>query len=197
MPLMAGGTRRPNAGMIVTTIPQDASAARARTGKIHPDCAAALGRLPIGLAVADKSKRKAQTACKPGSVPPCGFSSHSSATRIAARLVRHTRDAGRRRPKCIPYSVLLLAGFTMRAASPKPRWALTPPFHPYPGSGPGRFAFCGTFPRLAPGGRYPPPCLRGARTFLQQASLPATAQPSGALAIEDFARNGESLPRRR
>ena len=43
----------------------------------------------------------------------------------------------------------------------------------------GRSTLCGTFPRLAPGGRYPPPCLHGARTFLQQASLPATAQPSG------------------
>ena len=30
-----------------------------------------------------------------------------------------------------PYSVLLQAGFTMRALSPAPRWALTPPFHPY------------------------------------------------------------------
>src|SRR5438874_7636698 len=26
--------------------------------------------------------------------------------------------------------------------------------------------FCGTFPRVAPAGRYPAPCLRGARTFL-------------------------------
>ena len=30
----------------------------------------------------------------------------------------------------------------------------------------GRFAFCGTFPRVAPAGRYPAPCFRGARTFL-------------------------------
>ncbi len=29
-----------------------------------------------------------------------------------------------------------------------------------------RFAFCGTFPRVAPAGCYPAPCLRGARTFL-------------------------------
>ena len=26
--------------------------------------------------------------------------------------------------------------------------------------------FCGTFPGVAPGGRYPPPCPAGARTFL-------------------------------
>ncbi len=37
-----------------------------------------------------------------------------------------------------------------------------------------RFAFCGAVPRVSrlaagsPGGRYPPPCIRGARTFLQQ-----------------------------
>ncbi len=36
-----------------------------------------------------------------------------------------------------------------------------------------RFAFCGALPRvgglstISPGGRYPPPCHRGARTFLQ------------------------------
>jgi len=29
-----------------------------------------------------------------------------------------------------------------------------------------RFAFCGTFPGVAPAGRYPAPCSRGARTFL-------------------------------
>ena len=30
----------------------------------------------------------------------------------------------------------------------------------------GRFDFCGAFPEVALGGRYPPPFLRGARTFL-------------------------------
>jgi len=30
----------------------------------------------------------------------------------------------------------------------------------------GRFAFCGTVPGVAPAGRYPAPCFRGARTFL-------------------------------
>ena len=41
-----------------------------------------------------------------------------------------------------------------------------------------RFAFCGAIPGVAPGGRYPPPCRRGARTFLERASAPATARPS-------------------
>jgi hypothetical protein len=30
----------------------------------------------------------------------------------------------------------------------------------------GRSAFCGTFPRVTPAGRYPAPCFHGARTFL-------------------------------
>ena len=31
-----------------------------------------------------------------------------------------------------------------------------------------RSTLCGTFPQLALGGRYPPPFLHGARTFLQR-----------------------------
>src|SRR5271156_7218083 len=40
------------------------------------------------------------------------------------------------------YLVLLRVGFGMRARSLARRWALTPPFHPYPY---GRFVFCATF----------------------------------------------------
>ena len=107
--------------------------------------------------------------------------SHSSGSPVARTLTRHTRGAGWKRPMRTPYSVLLQAGFTMPGLLPAPRWALTPPFHPYSGQGPKRSALCGTFPRLAPGGHYPPPCLHGARTFLQQqvTPLPATARPSG------------------
>ena len=42
-----------------------------------------------------------------------------------------------------------------------------------------RFAFCGTIPRLSPGGRYPPPCFHGARTFLHSGRTgTAAARPS-------------------
>jgi len=51
------------------------------------------------------------------------------------------------------YLVLLPVGFTMPALLPAPRWALTPPFHPYPESDSGRFAFCGTFPEVTLAGR--------------------------------------------
>ncbi|UUP16149.1 hypothetical protein NTH_00591 [Nitratireductor thuwali] len=47
----------------------------------------------------------------------------------------------------------------------------------------GRFAFCGTFPGVAPAGCYPAPCFRGARTFLTHrlsALERAAARPAGA-----------------
>ena len=45
-----------------------------------------------------------------------------------------------------------------------------------------RFAFCGTFPGVAPAGRYPAPCFRGARTFLPPLAerRRAAIRPSGA-----------------
>lgn len=41
-----------------------------------------------------------------------------------------------------------------------------PTLSPLPRPKPGRFAFCGTFPGVAPAGCYPAPFFRGARTFL-------------------------------
>jgi hypothetical protein len=101
--------------------------------------------------------------------------SHSSGTPFARRLKQPTRTTG---PKTglellprRPYSALLPVGFALPLPSPEARCALTAPFHPYPGE-PGRYVFCGTFPEAVPlarknsAGRYPAPCLRGARTFL-------------------------------
>ena len=96
-----------------------------------------------------------------------------------AHLQRPTRTCNRdgqprrRRPPgptpIRPYSVFLQAGFTVPEVSPPPRCALTAPFHPYPTehftrasprrrATAWRYNFCGTFPRITPGGRYPPPC---------------------------------------
>ena len=82
-----------------------------------------------------------QTACKPGSVPP------GCPDAAIIPLDRPSRDGSRDLPGSLglrqpcppkrtrnPYSVLLLAGLAMPAALPRPRWALTPPFHPYPPS---------------------------------------------------------------
>src|SRR5579859_3678216 len=78
-----------------------------------------------------------------------------------------------------PYLVLLLVGFTMPLPLPVARCALTAPFHPYRPAG-RRSALCGTFPRVAPAGRYPAPYFRGARTFLPMVSHGAAIRPSGA-----------------
>src|SRR5438034_11548461 len=53
-------------------------------------------------------------------------------------------------------------GVCLAGRSPCRRWALTPPFHPYPENlsrdrPSWRFYFCGTFLRVAPTGCYPAP----------------------------------------
>ena len=76
-------------------------------------------------------------------------------------------------PACRPYLVLLPVGFAVPPPLPA-RGALLP--HHFTLAAPGepgrRSVFCGTFPGVAPAGRYPAPCFRGARTFLA-ARLPA------------------------
>lgn len=67
---------------------------------------------------------------------------------------------------CHPYSVLLPVGLAMRPPLLEVRCALTAPFHPYLGLEPWRFDLCGAFPKVTLAGRYPAPCLYGARTFL-------------------------------
>ena len=134
----------------------------------------------------------------------CRLRSHGDAAAIP--LDRLSPDGSRDRPGRLgrrglpalrptrrPYSVLLQAGLAMPSRSPGPRWALTPPFHPYPSSPCGfgrRFAFCGAIPGVAPGGRYPPPFRRGARTFLPHAvtSMRATARPSDPRVLVDADR---------
>ena len=41
-----------------------------------------------------------------------------------------------------------------------------------------RFAFCGAIPRVTPGGHYPPPFHRGARTFLDKGRNPRRDRPA-------------------
>jgi hypothetical protein len=53
-----------------------------------------------------------------------------------------------------------------------------PPARTWPGAV-RRCTFCGTFPGVAPAGRYPAPCLRGARTFLPPHRRRAAIRPSG------------------
>jgi len=88
-----------------------------------------------------------------------------------------TEPKGTDRPEP-PYLILLQMGFALPVPSRVPRWALTPPFHPYPSTGlaaspgqaPGverRYLFCGTFRPRSPGAWGLPSILScGVRTFL-------------------------------
>src|SRR5262245_43484243 len=114
---------------------------------------------------------------------------------MAIHLGRPLPDAsrdlpGRRRENplgdcspCRPYLVLLPVGFAVPLPLPGARCALTAPFHPCRAGGSRerpawRFAFCGTFPGVAPAGRYPAPCFRGARTFLPRPSPVGSGHPA-------------------
>lgn len=90
-------------------------------------------------------KNICQGAYKPGSVLPRGIASdlrsrgsHSSRRGIAPTLKQPTRTLQGDPPLHVPkgraqhpYAALLRVGFTMRALLPRPRCALTAPFHPY------------------------------------------------------------------
>src|SRR6201995_5792589 len=93
---------------------------------------------------------------------------HSSRTALARGLKQPTRATSGNTPMCRPYSVLLPVGFAVPPPLPDARCALTAPFHPCRADTQRtrRSVLCGTFPRLAPAGRYPAPHVHGARTFL-------------------------------
>ena len=122
-----------------------------------------------------------QPACKPGFVGHRPLArtirdGHSSGTMFAHGLEQPTRTASLTSPcvvfacancpRCRPYSVLLPVWFAMPVPLPDPRCALTAPFHPCLLRRRRRFVLCGTFPGVAPAGRYPAPYVDGARTFL-------------------------------
>ena len=150
---------------------------------------------------------KCQTVCKPGSVPPrmrgrgwpfiwdvrCrtpratdpsggaegppGGAANRQATPPAAPTWSCSRWGLPCRRRCRRRGALLPHHFTLAAhAVPcRPRAS-----HGRQGSA---VCFCGTFPGVAPAGRYPAPCLRGARTFLppadRKAGRRAAIRPSG------------------
>ena len=103
---------------------------------------------------------------------------HSSWTPVARRLKQPTRtadpDSDLRFRACArtlvpslfglaPGGVYRAAGVAVRAVRSYRTFSPLPqPTH----NAPRRFVFCGTFPRLAPAGRYPAPTVHGARTFL-------------------------------
>lgn len=134
-----------------------------------------------------------QLACKPGSVrlrlsPERG--SHSSGTGLAPGLLQPTRMTGPETGwsacalRVIPIRFCSRWGLPCRPCR-HARGGLLP--HPFTLTFQGRrFAFCGTFPGVAPAGRYPAPCFRGARTFLTLRPFgPCKARLPGQLAGAD------------
>ena len=72
----------------------------------------------------------------------------------------------RTRPARGSYLALLPVGLAMPSRVPGPRWARTPPFHPYLPQSPlanhrcnRRSVLCGAIPWVTPAGRYPAPCF--------------------------------------
>ncbi len=124
-----------------------------------------------------------QSACKPGSVwrgPKPARDGHSSRAAVAGRLEQPTRATVMRQTWRVPWiispwnaTLSPLFGFAPGGAcraAPVARRAVRSyrTLSPLPARANPcrRFAFCGAFPRVAPAGRYPAPCLAGARTFL-------------------------------
>ena len=133
---------------------------------------------------------------------PLARDDHSSGTRLAARLTRPTRAAGRdtlrRCRRGRPYSVLLPVGFTLPPLLPGARCALAAPFRPCPRgiSRPlrGRFVFCGTIPEVTLAGGWPAPFSRGARTFLCRRTPTAAVRPSGSAEMRERYRSVKAPP---
>ena len=125
-----------------------------------------------------------QTACKPGSVPP--LRRDAAAIPLDRSLPTGSRDqpgsleAATLLPSCEGAGSLfgLAPGGACHAApvtSGPVRSYRT--LSPFPSSQRRRSALCGAIPGVTPGGRYPPPCRRGARTFLD----PCGPRPPGRL----------------
>ena len=119
--------------------------------------------------------------------PPFGRrDDHSSGPSVAGRFSRPTRTARagealpEQAPARRPYSVLLQAGLAMPSPSPGPRWALTPPFHPYPQPRPWAVCFLWRYPWGHPRRALPAACSPWSPDFPRplQAGT-ATARPSG------------------
>ena len=155
------------------------------------DAAESDGRGRAARCGTTSAERRVRATCKPGSVLDRGrgvtihlgrASPHASrnlperttrkrvASEDAAAPIRSCSRWGLPcRCRCRPRGALLPHPFTLTRRCRHPKvW--------HPG---GRTALCGTFPGVAPAGRYPAPSFRGARTFLPGLHrLPGDA-PSG------------------
>ena len=132
-----------------------------------------------------------------------GTGGHPSRAAVAGSLVRPTRRLGRaalerlhRPSSTLRCSATLLAllrvGFAEPPESPRALVVSYTTVSPLPAgsrSHDRRFAFCGTFPRVTPGGRYPPPCPveSGLSSAIQ---FPGPTRPPGRLVRRDCQPTG-------
>jgi len=132
-----------------------------------------------------------QPACKPGSVGPRPLTrtrrdGHSSGTALARCLEQPTRTASLTSlPRALSLSRTTRVAIPIRSCSRwglpcrfrcRTRGALLPHLFTLTASRRRkRFVLCGTFPGVAPAGRYPAPYVDGARTFL---SLEGSGRPA-------------------
>ena len=108
---------------------------------------------------------------KPGSVRWwCHRDGHFSRSTIARTLQQPTRGVLIEMGALTAYLALLQLGFTMPFVLPRTRWALTPPFHPYPFRG-GLFSVALSVTPVSHRAQALPGSLaHGARTFLELVS---------------------------
>ena len=131
-----------------------------------------------------------QTACKPGSVPPARrqtrrpflWTAHCWAVLATYPGPRNASDGAARRLGRTERPLFGLAPGGACHAVPVARSAVGsyPTLSPLPQrpEAERRFAFCGAIPGVTPGGRYPPPCRRGARTFLPRQRTGESGRPA-------------------
>ena len=146
-----------------------------------PVCELYISKEPVPCS-AGRLGRKYQRACKPGSVHRLcrRMGDHSSRDDVAIILKQPTRATGRRMPfaapiwSCSRWGLPCHCRYRQRGALLPHRFDLAVPKQRW-------FIFCGTIPGVAPGGRYPPPFLAGARTFLPRCTEIQHRRPPGPL----------------
>ncbi|MCW2828597.1 MAG: hypothetical protein JWQ67_2213 [Marmoricola sp.] len=139
-----------------------------RTREANAPCSDLL-RTPRGPGTPSACSRAGQwpsadgLAHRPGSVRRTASRRHGWRPSISGCRCRHPPATYPRartdRPQALAVRSCSRWGLPSRDGPPPRWWSLAPPFHPYRRSEePRRSVFCGTFPRVTPGGRYPPPC---------------------------------------
>jgi len=132
---------------------------------------------------------------------------HSSRTPVTRRLQQPTRTAvldidlrpsGRPpKPRAVPIRSCSRWGFPCRRRCRR-RGALLPHLFTLTAAiryAPRRYVLCGTFPRLAPAGRYPAPLVHGARTFLPGNLSVSPERPSDRLTKTGMGARGRGVKR--